>query len=126
MITDIVTNKIAPNHMQQALAWGAKVLEYSKKKYPNSQISLLRPITGANTEEMVFVVQFPSLSAVTAAFFLFHEVDTITFSFGAANPQMGASVFCWRTMLLPMIEGKDTSANSNADEVVRIHKAKSI
>ncbi len=61
MITDVVTNKVAPGKMRQALAWGAKVMEYTKKKHPSFQISLLRPLTG-ETEEMIFVVQCPSLS----------------------------------------------------------------
>ena len=56
MIGEIVTFKVAPGKIQQAREWAAKLLEYSEKKFPGWQISLLEPITGGAAKEMKLVM----------------------------------------------------------------------
>ena len=56
-----------------------------------------------------FSFHFPSLSAVVFADF-FHVVLTAIFSPGSAQPQIGAFVFCWSTILSAITAGSFTSA----------------
>jgi hypothetical protein len=60
MVTEIVTFKVAPGKVAQALQWVAKVAVYVKKATPSWQLSVLEPI--GTDDNVTLVNQCPSLS----------------------------------------------------------------
>ena len=62
MIVSLTTVKVAPGRLREAIGFWSKLAEYHKKKHPDVQRYLLRPVSSGYMTEIVYISVLDSLA----------------------------------------------------------------